>query len=134
MWAMPTNRFASQVALVTGAGSGIGLATAQRLHAEGATVVLLDRNPEGVKAAAAELGGRAQAVVCDVADHAGVAAVVADVVARLGRLDVLVTAAGVDRCDTVPGTSIEEWRSIIDVDASFITGAVLPVDAGWTAA
>jgi meso-butanediol dehydrogenase / (S,S)-butanediol dehydrogenase / diacetyl reductase len=133
MWPVPSHRFAAQVALVTGAGSGIGLATAQRLHAEGATVVLLDRNAEPVKAAAAELGSRAEAAVCDVTDQAGIVAVIGDVVTRLGRLDVLVTAAGVDQCDTVPGTSLEEWRTIIDVDLDgvfYACRAAIPVFAG----
>jgi NAD(P)-dependent dehydrogenase (short-subunit alcohol dehydrogenase family) len=111
-----SSRFESRVALVTGAASGIGLATARRLQAEGATVVLLDRDAETLDAATAEFGERAESVVCDVTDHARVAAVIGDIAARHGRLDVLVTAAGVDRCDTVPNTSIEEWRTIIDVD------------------
>ena len=109
-------RFESRVALITGAASGIGLATARRLHAEGATVVLLDRNGDLLKSAVAGLGDCSEAVTCDVADHAGIAAAIADVSARHGRLDVLVAAAGVDQCDTVPNTTIEQWRTIIDVD------------------
>ena len=102
-------RFGSRVALITGAASGIGLASARRLHAEGAAVVLLDRNGDLLESAVADLGDRSEAVTCDVADHASVAAAIADVSARHGRLDVLVTAAGVDQCDTVPNTTIEQW-------------------------
>jgi meso-butanediol dehydrogenase/(S,S)-butanediol dehydrogenase/diacetyl reductase len=127
-------RFESRVALITGAASGIGLATARRLHAEGATVVLLDRHARQLDAlaATADFGVRAEVVTCDVADHAGVAAAIADVSARHGRLDVLVTAAGVDQCDTVPNTTIEQWRTIIDVDLDgvfYACRAAIPVMA-----
>jgi meso-butanediol dehydrogenase/(S,S)-butanediol dehydrogenase/diacetyl reductase len=129
---MTMNRFESRVALITGAASGIGLATARRLHAEGATVVLLDRDGERLKPAVAGLGDRAEPVTGDVADHAGIAAVIGDVGARHGRLDVLVAAAGVDQCDTVPNTTIEQWRTIIDVDLDgvfYACRAAIPVMA-----
>jgi meso-butanediol dehydrogenase / (S,S)-butanediol dehydrogenase / diacetyl reductase len=125
---MTTGRFDGQVALVTGGASGIGLATVRRLSGEGARVVALDRDEAALQAA--RLGERVEGAVCDVADHAAVASVVSDVVGRLGHLDVLVTAAGVDRCDTVPGTTLEEWHMIIDVDLSgvfYVCRAVLPV-------
>lgn len=77
---------------------------------------MLDRDTGPLDGVMAELGDRAEAVSCDVADHAGVAAVIGDVSARPGRLDVLVAAAGVDLYDTVPDTTIEQWRSIIDAD------------------
>lgn len=117
---------------VTGAASGIGRATARRLYAEGATVILLDRDTGLLDGVTAELGDRAEAVNCDVADHAGVAAVIGDVSARHGRLAVLVAAAGVDQCDTVPNTTIEQWRTIIDVDLDgvfYACRAAIPVMA-----
>lgn len=107
------NRFESRVALITG-------------------VILVDRNDDLLTSAAAELGDRAEAVTCDVADHAGIAAVINDVGARYGRIDVLVAAAGVDQCDTVPGTTIEQWRTIIDVDLDgvfYACRAAIPVMA-----
>jgi meso-butanediol dehydrogenase/(S,S)-butanediol dehydrogenase/diacetyl reductase len=127
---VPTNRFDSQVALITGGASGIGLATAQRLHREGAHVVLLDLGVDVVADAVASLGDRAEGHACDVADEPAVAALVEDVRRRLGRIDVLVTAAGVDKCDTVPGTTVEQWQTILDVDLSgvfYICRSVLPV-------
>ncbi|MGI5192524.1 SDR family NAD(P)-dependent oxidoreductase [Streptomyces sp. CA-288835] len=89
-------RFAGKVAMVTGAGSGMGAAVARQLAAEGArAVVLADVNGEGAVAIAKELSA-AEAVAFDVADAAGVDAAVQDVLQRHGRLDVLVHAAGVD--------------------------------------
>ncbi|MFE9644835.1 SDR family NAD(P)-dependent oxidoreductase [Streptomyces sp. NPDC006365] len=91
-----TDRFAGKVAMVTGAGSGMGAAVARQLAAEGArAVVLADVNGEGAAAVAKELPA-AEAVPCDVADAAGVDAAVQDLLRRHGRLDVLVHAAGVD--------------------------------------
>lgn len=124
------NRFDGQVALITGGASGIGLATGRRLLDEGARVVLLDRDEAALAAAVAELGDGAHARVADVADAAGIDAVVTGVVDELGRIDVLVTAAGVDRCDTVVNTTLEEWRTIMDVDLDgvfYICRSVVPV-------
>lgn len=79
------------VALVTGGGQGIGLAIARRLAAEGANVVVADRNPETLAALPPELQG----VTMDVTDPEQVKPVVAAIVERLGRLDILVNNAGV---------------------------------------
>jgi NAD(P)-dependent dehydrogenase (short-subunit alcohol dehydrogenase family) len=113
---MTMNRFESRVALITGAASGIGLATARRLHAEGATVVLLDRDGERLKPAVAGLGDRAEPVTGDVADHAGIAAVIGDVGARHGRLDVLVAAAGIWTEGPSDQATEAEFDKVIDVN------------------
>ena len=90
--------FSAKVALVTGAASGMGLATAQAFAAAGAAVVLADFKEEAVNAAAQELsaaGHKALAVRCDVSDDAQVAAMVERTVAEFGRLDAAFNNAGV---------------------------------------
>lgn len=85
----------TKVAVVTGGSSGIGLAVARSLSAEGVHVVLVARSQERLRAAAEALPGPATTVVADVADPAAAPRVVADALAVHGRLDVLVANAGV---------------------------------------
>jgi NAD(P)-dependent dehydrogenase (short-subunit alcohol dehydrogenase family) len=94
----PTFDFKDQVALVTGASSGIGLATARAFAQSGAAVALADRSEAAVNAAARTLvdeGHRAIAVVCDVTDEAQAAAVVERTVVAFGRLDMAYNNAGI---------------------------------------
>ncbi|WP_350274399.1 SDR family oxidoreductase [Kribbella sp. HUAS MG21] len=122
---MDTERFAGKVALITGGASGIGAATARRITAEGGTVVVCDRDRAAAERLAAELNGAARAFELDVTDLARTV----EVVAEVGQVHVLVCAAGVDVCDTVPNTSPDEWRTILDVDLTGVyisCRAVLP--------
>ena len=111
------------VALVTGAGSGIGRAAAGALAAAGFTVVLAGRRLEPLQSAAAEVGGGAVALTCDVCDPASVAALFAGIEGRFGRLDLLFNNAGV----AVPSASLEdvdfsEWTTVLETN---LTGTFL---------
>jgi 3-oxoacyl-[acyl-carrier protein] reductase len=88
-------RFAGQVAAVTGGADGLGLAIARRLLDEGATVWLLDRDEPRVTAVAKECGPRAHAAVVDICDESGVQAVFERIVRQDGKLDVVVNSAGI---------------------------------------
>jgi meso-butanediol dehydrogenase/(S,S)-butanediol dehydrogenase/diacetyl reductase len=126
-------RLSGKVAIVTGAGSGIGAATARRFAAEGAHVVLCGRRREPLEALAKELasaGLAAEAVPVDVSDEAQVAALVRDTSARHGRLDVLVNNAYQLAAGAVDALSTADWhhnfRTTLDA-AFFGLRAALPV-------
>src|SRR5215218_105458 len=94
----PTYDFHDRVAVITGAGSGMGLATAQAFAESGAAVVLADRNEQALRTATDELtsaGRQALDVVCDVSDEEQVAALVERTVASFGRLDFAFNNAGI---------------------------------------
>lgn len=108
-------RLAGKHALVTGAGSGIGRAIARRLAAEGASVVVLERNAEAGEVAVAEItaaGGVAQVVAADVADTASMRAVFDS----LARLDILVNNAGIAHVGNVTTTTPEDLDRIYAVN------------------
>jgi len=122
-----------QVAIVTGAGRGIGHAVASALAREDATVVLAARTRQQLAATAAavrEAGGTALAIPTDVTQDAAVEAMVEQAMAELGRVDVLVTAAGVAAFGPVAGTKPGDWDGMLAVNlrAVMVTcRAVLPI-------
>ncbi|MBO1752559.1 bifunctional aldolase/short-chain dehydrogenase [Actinotalea sp. BY-33] len=110
---------ATRVALVTGAGSGIGRAIAERLAAEGACVVVADMNMEGAQEVAAQLGGpdKAVAVHADVTDEAAVSAMIDAAVLAFGGLDLVVNNAGLSISKPLLETTAKDWDLQHDVMA-----------------
>jgi NAD(P)-dependent dehydrogenase (short-subunit alcohol dehydrogenase family) len=126
---MASKLFAEQVALVTGASSGIGRATARRLSDEGAAVVLAGRDRSALEEAEREASGRTTAVVADLSQPENCRRVVDEAIEFGGRLDVLVNAAGIIGSGDLASTTLEEWSAMmrINLDAVFLTmQAALP--------
>ena len=112
-------RLKDKVCIITGSANGIGLAAARKFAAEGAVTIVCDLQGEQVAAAVAGIeaeGGRAAGYVVNVADRATVDAMVADVKARHGRIDVLVNNAGITRDARLVKMTEVQWDAVIDVN------------------
>ena len=112
----------NRVALITGSARGIGRAVAERMAAEGAQVVISDRDAAEAEATAQAIGRRAIAIACDVADPAQIEALFAAILERFGRLDILVNNAGIGATRLLVDTTLEEWERTIRIN---LTGAFL---------
>ncbi|MEO8203890.1 MAG: SDR family oxidoreductase [Betaproteobacteria bacterium] len=105
-----------QVAVVTGAARGIGLATAQLMAKAGASVAMLDVDGTAVAGEAERIGASAAAWTCDVTSESAVEAVFAAIEKRFGRIDVLVNNAGAAVRKPAVDLSMEEWHRVIDLN------------------
>ncbi len=119
------DRFADRVVLLTGAASGIGRATAERLASEGASLAITDVNAEGLEETAATcrgLGAAVLSMVGDVGDEDSVKDTVGSAVSEFGGLDVLVNVAGILQFKDLRTTTLEDWERILRVN---LTGTFL---------
>jgi NAD(P)-dependent dehydrogenase (short-subunit alcohol dehydrogenase family) len=114
------DRLAGRVAVVTGAGSGIGLATVRRFAAEGARVVCVDVNADAGRAAAKEVGG--DFVACDVADEGSVSDLFEGVAERHGNVDIAFNNAGISPPDddSILVTGLEAWERVMRVNTTSV--------------
>jgi NAD(P)-dependent dehydrogenase (short-subunit alcohol dehydrogenase family) len=116
----PMERLLDRVAVVTGGGSGIGLATARRLAAEGAKVAVVDLNAETGKAAADEVGGLF--IQADVTSGDDVAAMYDATLGAFGRIDIAFNNAGISppEDDSILVTGLEAWRRVQEVNLTSV--------------
>jgi 3-oxoacyl-[acyl-carrier protein] reductase len=125
------NELSGQVAIVTGAASGLGLAIARRLHDEGANVALLDLNHEAIERASSHIGSNAISFTLDLTKQDQVENVVSQISERHGRIDILVNSAGVTGITNIKTHEVDpaNLRFVFEVNfmASYFTArAVLP--------
>lgn len=123
--------FSGRVVLVTGAASGIGRATAERFYAEEASIVLADRNLDGVRSVAREMGNdeRTHCLGFDALDRESCIAMVAGAVDHFGRIDVLCNIAGIAGGWRLEDMPAEDWHRMIDINLNslfHITQAAIP--------
>ena len=122
-------RLQGKVALVTGAGGGLGTAIAKRFAAEGACLLCTDRDGDRAAATATAIdtaGGSAQSMRADVADPQDCAAQVRETVRRFGRIDIAVNNAGIALHKLALDTSLEDWQRVLDIN---LTGSFLTAQA-----
>jgi NADP-dependent 3-hydroxy acid dehydrogenase YdfG len=127
-----SDRLAGTVALVTGASSGIGAATAQALVAQGASVALAARRVDNLESLAAQIrdqGGTALVIETDVTDESQARAAVEQTVSEFGQLDTLINNAGVMLLGPIVDAPIEEWQRMVQLNVlglMYCTHAALP--------
>lgn len=121
---MALTDFAGAVAVITGGASGIGLATARALHSKGAHVTLADINRQGLQAAEQQIRqsgipeatGDVRGIYTDVTDEASVQALMQQVVEAHGRIDLVVTSAGVGRGGSIDTFTAQEMQTMLNIN------------------
>ncbi|WP_250517243.1 3-oxoacyl-[acyl-carrier-protein] reductase [Caballeronia sp. INDeC2] len=129
-------RLKGKVALVTGAGQGIGAATARKFAQEGAAVVVCDVNESSLKEvteACRKAGGETAGYCIDMTDPRGVDELVASVIKRFGRIDVLVNNAGITRDARLQKMTLDQFDAVIDVNLRAVFHASQAVVEGMVA-
>ena len=111
-----------KTAVITGGGSGIGKAIAERFAEQGANVILAARDLDRLEAAAAQIGDAATAVRCDVTDESQIEALFAQVDEKYGPVDILVNNAGLAAPGPTHELDLKHWQHVISVN---LTGAFL---------
>ena len=122
-------RLSGKVAVITGAGSGIGAETARLFDREGAFVVAVGAHRENIEAVTAELEGDSAAIVADVSDPEAVATMAREAIWQFGRIDVLVNNAGIIFSANILDTEPEDWDQVFAVNVRGVylcTRALLP--------
>ncbi len=125
-------QFEGQVAVITGAGAGLGLSVAKRLASEGAQVAMIDLQEGALRTAAQEVGANTAIFPCDVTNEAQVAEVIGRIAKEMGRIDILVNSAGVTGKTNIKTHEVEfdNFKFVFDVNVNgcFLTSrAALPV-------
>lgn len=113
---LAAQRLLGKTCIVTGGGNGIGAATVRRFVAEGAEVLIADRDVSAAGALAQTLGSSALPMACDVRLEADVRAVADAAMQRWGRIDVLVNNAGAELNRAYDATTVDEWDMVLDTD------------------
>lgn len=129
----------SAIAIVSGAGRGIGAATAQRLAADGMSVAVVDLDEAAARSSAdriRQLGGVAAPYACDVADESSVRRLIGGIASELGSPTVLVNNAGITRDNLLFKMPLQDWNAVVDVHlkGTFLMCRAAQksmVDAGW---
>ena len=126
---MPNPRLNNKIAIVTGAGSGIGRACAIALASEGAKVALVARRQDRLASVAREIGGSALVLPADISKQTEISRVIDQVVSRFGGLNVLVNNAGILHIGTVEQITEEQWDQTFDINVRglwLLSRSVLP--------
>ncbi len=118
-------RLSGKIAVITGAANGIGRGCAMRFAMEGAQVIAVDRDADGLKG----LDDSIEEVACDLLDESAVEALLADISARFGRVDVLVNAAAFATFKWIEDLTYAEWRNTLAGELDIV---FLPTRAAWS--